>query len=198
MTKRVVATLLFAAALTSAPAMAGEILATLSGKLMGAAYNAVTSGVGAVVRSATEAPHERIAREAVDVESLADQMLQGYPEDQRATMRPQLIAKLKQAQARSSDQAQQVEAVRMEQQAAAMVVGSAVPPSVTNRAVFDAAERAAYSRQRVSGTINVQQAANMGSFVAHLGRMLMQGNQSPAPAAQSQESVANSGSAQPE
>ncbi len=199
MTKRVVAALLFTVALTSAPAMAGDLFATLSGKLMGAAYNAVTSGVGAFVRSATtDAPHERVAHETVDAESLADQMLQGYPEDQRALMRPQLIAQLKQAQARSNEKAQQVEAVRMEQQVVTAVIGSAVPQAMANRAVFDAAERAAYSRQRVGGTVNVQSAANMGSFVAHMGRMLMQGNHSPAPADQSQEPVANSGTAQPE
>ncbi len=198
MTKRVVAALLLSVVLSSTPATAGELFATLSGKLMGAAFNAVTSGVGAIVGSVTtNAPQERVAPETYDIESLADQMLQGYPEDQRAQLRPQLIAKLKQAQARTNE-AQQVEAVSMGQQAATVVINAAVPQAVANRAVFDAAERAAYSRQRVGGAFNVQSTANMGSFVAHLGRMLMQGNTSSVQAEQPQEPVADSGTAQPE
>jgi hypothetical protein len=198
MTKRVVAALLFAFALTSAPAMAGELFATLSGKLFGAAYNAATSGVVAIVKSTTtDVPQEWTAREPVDIESLADQMLQDYPEDQRALMRPPLIAKLKQAQARSNEPAQQVETVRMDQQVTTAVIGSAVPQVVANRAVFDAAERAAYSRQRIGGAVNVHSAANMGSFVANLGRMLMRGSASPTQTEKSQGPVANS-AAQPE
>lgn len=181
MTKRVVATLLFVSAFITAPAHAGEILATISGKLFGAAYNAVTSGissgVGAVVKGATssDTPQERTVGAQQDVEALADQMLQGYPEDQRAQLRPQLIEKLTKAQSRYQEQAQQVVVDRLEQQqAGATVLGAVVPQSVGNRAVFDAAERAAYSRQRIGIPANPQAAVQV---VSVLGRLFGFGKQ---------------------
>lgn len=177
MTKRVVAILLFVSAFITAPAHAGEILATISGKLFGAAYNAVTSGVGAVVKGVTSSdlPQERSVSAQQDVEALADQMLQGYPEDQRAQLRPQLIEKLTKAQSRYQEQAQQVVVDRLEQQqAGANVLGAVVPQSVGNRAVFDAAERAAYSRQRIGIPANPQAAVQV---VSVLGRLFGIGKQ---------------------
>ncbi len=173
MIKRVVVILGVVGAMLSVSAHAQEnILGQIGGRLFGALVGAAVDGAGTVLREATkESPQEKAVREREDIERLADQMLEGYPEDQRAQLRPQLLEKLTLTQAQYAAAASRAESIRVEQQGIGAMAVTVLSAPVGNRQVFDAAERAA--RMRTGGNVvsNVQSGAQIvraGVFLARI------------------------------
>lgn len=152
--KRITLSILFVLALAASPARADvftQILFEGSFKLLGAAAKGVVNAAAEVV-TPKESGEQRIARRQAEIEDAAEKILEQYPEDQRDSMRSQVIEKLAMTQAQYEAMEARQKAIAAEQNSVGAVLTStavgAVSTAVGSRVMIDTAARGAMIRGR--------------------------------------------------